>query len=175
VPPPDGFGLVGPEQAAAEKAALKAQLAALTQVKVGELQPSASITFLAVNPATELSCTQQKRWPRSPAESSQDKCVLCCDTPNCFCGLFPQETAQWDELNTQQLALTPERPPAAATGLPAAAADLPAAAVAAAREEAHQQLTLQVGLLCVICVAFTHGSSIDYLVEGVAELLVCAH
>ena len=59
-----------------------------------------------------------------------------------------QETAQWDELNTQQLALTPERPPAAAAGPPDGAANLPAAAVAAAREEAHQQLTLQVGI-CV--------------------------
>ena len=37
VPPPDSFGLVGPEQAAAEKAALKAQLAALTQVTIEEL------------------------------------------------------------------------------------------------------------------------------------------
>ena len=32
VPAPDGYGLLDAEQAAAEKAALKAQLAALTQV-----------------------------------------------------------------------------------------------------------------------------------------------
>ena len=58
--------------------------------------------------------------------------------------------SRWDELNTQQLALTPERPPAAATGPHDNAADLPAVAVATAREEAHQQLTLQVGTLCAI-------------------------
>ena len=57
-----------------------------------------------------------------------------------------QETAQWDKLDTQQLALTPERPPAAAAGPPEGAANLPAAAVAAAREESHEQLTLQVGV-----------------------------
>ena len=73
--------------------------------------------------------------------------MLCCNMLK-FLSPFAQETAQWDELNTQQLALTPERPAAAATGPPDNAADLPAAAVAAAREEAHQQLTLQVGVLC---------------------------
>ena len=57
-----------------------------------------------------------------------------------------QETAQWDELDTQQLVLTPERPPATAAVPSDGAAHLPAAAVAAAREEAHEQLTLQVGV-----------------------------
>lgn len=78
--------------------------------------------------------------------------MLRCHAPNRCFSVCAQETAQWDELNTQQLALTPERPLAAATGLLDDDAALPAAAVAAAREEAHQQLTLQVRVLCAVWV-----------------------
>jgi hypothetical protein len=56
-PPPDGFGLAGAEQAAAEKAALKAQLAALTQVGFRAPQLSASISLLTAPAVTDVSCT----------------------------------------------------------------------------------------------------------------------
>ena len=63
-----------------------------------------------------------------------------------------QEQARWDELKAQRLALTPERPPAAAAGpLDDATPGAPAEAVAAARQEAHQQLTLQVGFGGTLC------------------------
>lgn len=147
-------GLMGAEEVAEEKAALRARNAALKEVNIS----MDVILFRGLRIALTTASLGATRWmlwcrrtndPLKPPISQSfgrvdvKHLALACLT-SCCNFLLAQELARWDALQEQQLALTPERP-AGATGPPEEDTPIAAEAVAAAQAEAHQQLTLQVG------------------------------